>query len=384
MQTLPVTHDLGLDDLLDDIPPGLFGLQFRETCQRLDRFIGALLAETATELALPSSIGPDLGALLARRGWIEAGRLPLRCLLEALEEYGMAALDERGWTLAVVPAPRSSAELRAEAEALQPTTRPSFEVMALACRSLPAVLRGELKGEDALFGPATLGLWFDYFSNSNPLYAPSNHLTALAVARVLPASGSILELGGGAGSAAQATLQAATTAGKPPVRYLFTELQPAFLRRGTRTAREAAPAGCEVLAKMVDINRTPRDQGLEGERFDVVHAVNTLHLARELVLTLSWLKALLKPGGSLVLGELVRPQHRPGVHLELPFSLLETYREVALDAELRPRPGFLTVRQWRANLLKAGFASVEVLPREIERCVQRYPGFYGAAITARA
>jgi SAM-dependent methyltransferase len=383
MPTLPMEHHPELDDLLGDIPPELFGQQFREACQRLDRFIGALLVETATALDLPEALPVDLDALLTRRGWSPAGRLALQCLVEALVEFGLASPNEGGWTLRLERSPRSSHELETEAVAIQPTTRPSFEVMALACASLPSVLKGELRGEDALFGPATLGLWFEYFSNSNPLYAPSNHLTALALARAFEARGAVLELGGGAGSAAQAALQATVAMGKPPARYLFTELQPAFLRRGARTAKEAAPPECEVLAKMVDINRKPADQGLGEERFDAVLAVNTLHLASDLVLSLRWLKDLLNPGGCLVLGELVRPEHRPGVHLELPFALLSAYREVALDPVRRPRPGFLTVRQWRANLLDAGFGSVEVLPGEVERCVLRYPGFYGAALTAR-
>lgn len=385
MATLPSSIPPDLADLMDDIPPELFGPEFRQACLRLDRFIGALLVETTIALELPATFPTHLDSLLAERGWVGAGRLPLQCLVETLEEYGLAASANGFWSIAVPGNPRAdSATLRAEAEALHPTTRPSYEVMALACTALPAVLRGELRGEDALFGPTTLGLWFDYFSNGNPLYAPSNHLTALAVSRVLPRGGAVLELGGGAGSAAQAVLQAATASGKGPSSYVFTELQPAFLRRGTRAARDAAPAGCEVVGKMVDINRVGDEQGLAGLRFDLVHAVNTLHLARRLVPSLEWLRQLLKPGGCLVLGELVRPPQRPGVHLELPFSLLEGYREVSLDGDARPRPGFLTVAQWRANLARAGFGSVEVLPRKVERCVERYPGFYAAAITARA
>ncbi len=383
MTTLPVEQHPPLDDLLEDIPAGLFGAEFRQTCQRLDRFIGALLVETVAELALPPSVDESLDELFAARGWVAGGRLPFRCLLEALEEFGMAGLQDGRWTLAVGrPAGPGSREIRAEAEALQPKARPSFEVMSLACASLPAVLRGELKGEDALFGPATLGLWFDYFANSNPLYAPSNNLTALAVARALPERARILELGGGAGSAAEATLRAAAAAGRPPAHYTFTELQPAFLRRGMRTVREVLPDGCELAGMAVDINRAPAAQGLAGASFDVVHAVNTLHLATDMTRTLSWLRELLRPGGKVVLGELVRPEGRPGVHLELPFSLLQGYREVDLDPEVRPRPGFLTVRQWMACIRKAGFRSVEVLPRNVELCQARYPGFYAAAITA--
>ena len=51
----------------------------------------------------------------------------------------------------------------------------------------PAFLRGEKTGEEILFSPARLPLWFDYFSNDNLLYQINNRLGAEAVARALPA-----------------------------------------------------------------------------------------------------------------------------------------------------------------------------------------------------
>ncbi len=119
-------------------------------------------------------------------------------------------------------------------------------MLALCAAALPAVLRGELRGQDALFGPTTLGLWFDYFSNSNPHYALNNVIAGAAVARAARPGARILEVGGGGGSAAEAALAALTQAGKPPSAYVFTELQPAFLRRGARAVQRALPAGCEV------------------------------------------------------------------------------------------------------------------------------------------
>jgi hypothetical protein len=381
MQTLPLAVHPDLADLITDLPPGIFGAAFQDACQRLDRFVGALLAETAAELGLPEKLPADLGSYLDRRGWSHETELCLRCLLEAMEEFAMASRSAAGWQLSVKAPAVPSGDHRAAAEALLPTAWPSFEVLALTCRALPDVLAGKVRGEDVLFGPATLTLWFDYFSNDNPLYGPSNHLAAQGVASVLRPGGTILEAGGGAGSAALAVLQALSAVGTVPSRYTFTELQPAFLRRGTRNVKAAAPAGCEVVSRSFDINLDAGAQGLGGQ-YDAVFAVNTAHLAQELVPTLLRLRSLVAPGGNLVIGELVRPGGRPGVHLELPFTLLEAYRNVRVGDGVRTRPGFLTLDQWRAALLQAGFAAVSVLPAQIERCVERYPGFYGGAITA--
>jgi SAM-dependent methyltransferase len=265
-----------------------------------------------------------------------------------------------------------------------PGAAPSYRVFGLCASGLQEVLRGERHGEELLFNPSTLGLWFEYFSNENVLYGISNRLTALAVERAVDPGARILEVGGGGGSAAQAILQTLAAVDKPPARYLFTELHPAFLRRGTRTAQAAAPPGCEVTAQRYDINLAPDEQGLAGQRVDLVVGVNTLHLATDPVGALARLRGLLAPDGALVLGELIRPEPEGPVHIELPFTLLEAYRGAPLSEGSRPRPGFIALDGWRLALERAGFTDVAVLPRNIAGCVADYPGFYSGALIARA
>ena len=69
------------------------------------------------------------------------------------------------------------------------------------------------------------------------------------------------------------------------------------------------------------------------------------------------------PGGWLVVGEGVRPLATEPVSAELPFQLLGGFHDVALDAETRPGPGFLTAEAWDGALRRAGFASVEIRAR---------------------
>ena len=384
MLRLPMTIPPSLEALAPEIPAGVLDESFRAASERLDRYIGALIQEMAAALELASGEQPDPDRLVAERGWNVGGKLAVRWLVETLELYGLTERTSGGWRLVPGPATAPPAVLRAEAERLVPAAAPAYEVLALCAAALPAVLRGELRGQDALFGPATLGLWFDYFSNSNPHYALNNIIAAGAVARAAGPGARVLEVGGGGGSAAEAALAALVRSGKPPSTYVFTELQPAFLRRGTRTVQRALPQGCELRSLRLDINLDPGAQGLAGARFDVVFGVNTLHLAHDLAETLANLRALLAPGGALIVGELLRPTPTAPVHLELPFTLLEEYGRVPLVEGIRERPGFISPGGWTRAFDAAGFGEIAVIPAQIERCSTIYPGFYCGAVSARA
>lgn len=379
---LPEVIPPELDGMTPDIPAGIFDATFRHTCERLDRFVDALAAELAASLGLGPGLVPAVADLMAARGWSGHGALAVEWLLETLALFGRARRRDAGWQVDDLTVAVASSALREAAVSARPATEPSYRVLELSAGALPAVLAGEVRGEDALFGPATLGLWFEYFSNDNPLYAPTNSLAAVALERRLAPGASILELGGGGGSAAQAALERLVRAGKPPARYVFTELQPAFLRRGARAIRAALPAGCELDARRFDINADPGEQDLGDERFDAVFAVNTLHLARDLTRTLRSLAALLAPGGALVIGELMRPTPLGAVHLELPFTLFDAFHQVILNPDVRPRPGFLAASGWRHALAAAGLGRVSLLPANLARCAALYPGFYCGVLTA--
>jgi len=382
--TLPMRIPPRLDELVPDVPASVFNEKFKQASERLDRFIGALSVELAAGLGLGAGDLPSAERIAKQRGWKSGGALPLQWLFETLELYGQAERRGDGWRLKGGSPPVPSGQLRAEAERAVPAARPAYEVFALSADALPAILKGELRGEDALFGPAAMGLWFDYFSNSNPHYAPNNQVTALAVERSVGSGARLLEVGGGGGSAALAVLDAMAQAHKTPSRYVFTELQPAFLRRGIRAIQQVVPTGCDLRSLRYDIDGDPEAQNVEAGQFDALFGVNTLHLARDVVATLGKLRTLLRPGGFLVIGELLRPTPTATVHLELPFTLLTTYSQAPLEEGIRVRPGFMSVRGWRRALDASGFGEISILPAEIERCAEIYPGFYCGAITARA
>ena len=378
----PLSLDM-FGTLLDDLPADVFDAEFPPACEQLDRFIGALAGELVLALSLPRGEEITIDSLMLERGWVAGSETTLRWLFSTLELFGYASRRGDAWVVAARNSSPPSAQLRSTALATNPAVEPAYEVLALAAAALPDVLRGTVRGEDALFGPRTMGVWFSYFSNRNPLYAPSNRVTAAAAARAACPSPRVLELGGGGGSAAEEVARRLIAAGKTPWLYHFSELQPAFLRRGARAAQAALPPETAFKAFRYDINEPPSAQGVEPRQYDLIVAVNTVHLARDLTVTLTMLRSLLAEGGAVVLGELIRPASTGTVHLELPFTLLASFRETAA-ASFATRPaGFLPETMWRDALHAAGFRRIDMLPNNLGACVELYPGFYAAAFTAR-
>jgi L-histidine Nalpha-methyltransferase len=183
----------------------------------------------------------------------------------------------------------------------------------------------------------------------------------------------VLELGGGLGSGALAVLERLSASGRldDVQAYRFTELVPAFLRRGERVLRDRVPNAAFLSAASLDMDRPFADQGVAPASVSVVYAVNTLHVARDLAFTLGEIRAALQPRGRLVLSECIRPRAGQTIYPEFIFNLMQTFRA----------RGFLTPEQWTDALTAARFSDVTFLP-DVARIRDVFPGFYAAAIGA--
>ena len=205
------------------------------------------------------------------------------------------------------------------------------------------------------------------------------------MARALPATrpAVIVEIGGGSGSAALAVGERlARDARLARVgQYVFTEIVPTFLRRAERTLRARFPELPAEFSRL-DMDRDFAEQGIAPESADVVYAVNTVHIARDLGATLARIRATLKPGGVAVFSECVRPFAGQPIYVEFVFNFLENFTGVATDAETRPNHGFLTPENWRRAFRAAGFEKPEILP-DVEELAKHYEAFFVAAVSAR-
>ena len=305
--------------------------------------------------------------------------LTARGLLEELSDGAAFRYRSLGPFPTLDPAPVSEEQKR-----LDESWMPAYTLAETVARDYPAFLRGEVTGEEVLFSPRRLRLWIDYFSNDNGLYAVNNHVGALAVEQWLPRSGGvILELGGGLGSGALALLERLEAADRLSAiaEYRFTELVPAFLRRGEQALRTRHPGLSRVTFTSLDMNRPFGEQGVAPGSVSVVYAVNTLHVAHDLDFTLGEVLGALEAGGRLIVSECVRPQARQPIESEFVFNLTETFRSPRLHPLYRQSGGFLTPGQWKGAMEAAGFADIRFLP-DIVRVQDHAPRFIAAAIGA--
>jgi SAM-dependent methyltransferase len=366
-----------------------FTATFIRSAGLCDEFVHRLVFGIFRESGLAAAVAASPGTVheLVGRAGLEPRRahapvdwmLRRLCDRGVLERVGEASFRLRAGVPELDPAP-----VREEQERQDPSWRPTYVLAETVAKDYPAFLRGERNGEDVLFSPARLRLWVDFFSNANGLYVVNNLVGAGAVEEWHPpAPLSILELGGGLGSGAVALLDNLKRTGRWEEigEYRFTELVPAFLRRGQNTLQTRFPDASFLKFGALDMNQPFEKQGVLAGSASLAYAVNTLHVARDLDFTLREIFATLAPGGRLIVSECVHTAPAQAVYVEFVFLLMETFRSPVLHPTHRPNGGFLTPEQWRGGMEAAGFVDVGVLP-DSAGLRARFPDFIVAAIGA--
>jgi SAM-dependent methyltransferase len=357
-------------------------------------FVYRLVLQVVRETGLEETLRePATADEIAARATLASAQalVPLDWMLRFLAARGAldTVTDERDprYRSRGSPPALDSAVVREEQAGHDPSWMPAYVLAETVARDYPAFLRGEVRGDDVLFSPRRLRLWVDYFSNDHGLYAVNNRVGAVAVEQWLPPTGGvILELGGGLGSGALALLERLEAAGRRGAitAYRFTEVVPAFLRRGEHALRARYPDLPGLACAPLDMNRPFVAQGVAAQSVSVVYGVNTVHVAHDLEFTLREALQALKPGGRLVVAECLRPRPRQPVEAEFIFNLAENFRAPRLHPLYRPNGGFLTPEQWQAAMEAAGFVDVGFVP-DVVRIRERVPDFsVGAVVAARS
>lgn len=391
---VPPPRDPAVDELLGEIPRELFSDRLYEACELVERYVSDWAVAIAAGLGLEAELanGATVAAILRARGLPQEESPALAWLLARLAEAGhltkepTLSTDGRPSYRLARPLPEPElAALRAHGLALEPAIAPTFAILDAAGDAFPRVLEGALTGEQALFTSARMPLWTEYFHNANPIYALNNRLAAIAAANRLPTEGPlrILEIGAGAGSAAEALVAELAERGRLAeiAEYRLTEPNPMLRRRALRALTARFP-GIPVVDGAYDIDQAPESQGLPLATFDLIFAVNVLHIARDLRASLEWLHTLLVPGGWLVGGECQRLLPEQTIPVELIFEQLASFTDVRLDPEVRPRHGFLSPEQWAGAFDATGFGELAQVP-ELTRIRDLYPRFFSGALCAR-
>src|SRR6266700_4644936 len=373
---------------LKGYPPSVFSEPLYQSIELMERYSIDLAIDLLSRLAVTDQLGEWRSAnelchvLSFRPGFSFA----LAWILERLVETGCVEAgangNSRSYHLRRSPWQPELERLRAVGLSIDPANAASLDLLDHAASLYPAVASGEQSGDHSLFGPQGIPLWLKYFHNDNLTYAVNNWVSAILAADRLSARPRlrILELGAGAGSASETLLRWFDQCGLLPQieRYVITEPNAFFRRRAQRDLTKQYP-DLPLEWAALDLNLPWDTQGVDRGEFDLVYAVNVLHVSKNLLFGLNQARSTLTGDGWLVIGECLRPYVNQPIYPELMFQILESFTEVQTDPEIRPNPGFLTAGHWRRAFTRAGFERTEVAP-DIDSIREIYPHFFTGAI----
>ena len=382
------SSDPRLAECLKEFPPEIFSERLYQSIELMERYSIELAVDLLGQLDLTEHLGTwrsahDLCGILNLQPRF---RLPLEWLLARLVETGCVEVQRdngtRSYRLRKTPWQPNLKSLRELGLNIDPANAATLDLLDYAANAYPAVATGGQGGDHNLFGPQGIPLWLNYFNNDNLTYAVNNWVGAAAVADRLCSRPSlrVLEIGAGTGSATEILLRLLGERELLPrlERYVVTEPN-AYFRRCSQ--RKLAPQHPNLPLEWttLDLDLPWSAQGIAPEEFDLVYAVNVMHISKNLLFSLNEARSALAAGGWLIIGECVRPYNNQPIYPEFMFQILDSFSNVETDPEFRPNPGFLTAEQWRRAFLRAGFTRTEIAP-EIERIRDIYPHFFTGAI----
>jgi malonyl CoA-acyl carrier protein transacylase/acyl carrier protein len=324
--------------------------------EEIDRLCRDYIVEALCTLGCALRIGDvfSTDALRGRLGVLDRhGRLFAR-LMMILAEDGILESDGKAWRVARVPEER----LRIVTAEL-PQFATELAVLEPCGARLAEVLRGECDPMQLLFPGGSLDAVTELYSEPRPVRVFNGLIERCieAVVGNLPPDRhlGVLEVGGGTGGTTARILRHF-----PPerTRYRFTDVSRQFLDR----ARARFKDHDFIDYALFDLDNPGLDNpaadmaGLEGGA-DIVIAANVVHATRDLRRSLGTLRRCLRPGGLLVLLEVVRPQ-RLG---DLTVGLTDGWWAFE-DHDIRPDYALVTGETWTRILDQTGFVGALAAP----------------------
>jgi len=377
-----------LVDWLEQLPPAVFSQQLYQSIELMERYSIELAVDLARRLKVINRLTKwrstdELCRLLAFQPRFT---LALRWILERLVESGCVEVHTnrniRFYRLCHEPWEADLEALHALGLTIDPTNAATLDLLNHAASVYPDVANNRASSDQSLLGPQGVSLWLNYFHNDNLTYAVNNWVGAALAADRVPNQRSfrILEIGAGTGSATEILLQLlAERAALPRLEcYVVTEPNAYFRRFGQRKLAARYPDLALEWAAL-DLDLPWKSQGITSGDFDLVYAVNVMHISKDLLFSLNEARSVLAPDGWLVIGECMRPYDNQPMYPELIFQILDSFTNVQIDPDYRPNPGFLTAEQWRRAFSRAGFKKTEVVP-DLDRIREIYLHFFTGAI----
>jgi SAM-dependent methyltransferase len=380
--------DPRLADCLREFPSAIFSERLYQSIELMERYSIELAVILLGQLNLTQELGGwrSVDELCRARCFQPRFRLALQWILARLVETGCLEVEVNGecrvYRLGKLPWEPDLRYLRELGLNIDRGNAATFDLLDFAASLYPAIATGQQNGDQNLFGPQGVPFWLNYFHNDNLTYAVNNWVGAAAAADRLASKPrlQILEVGAGTGSATEILLQMLDERGLLPrlERYLITEPN-AYFRRYSQRKLGAQYPNLPLEWAPLDLNLPWNNQEIASEEFDLVHAVNVMHISKNLLFSLNEARSALAVDGWFVIGECLRPFENQPIYPELMFQMLDSFSNVETDPEFRPNPGFLTAEHWRRAFSRAGLKHPGVAP-DVERIRQIYPHFFTGAI----
>ena len=380
--------DPRLAECLKEFPPAIFSERLYQSIELMERYSIELAVDLLGQFNLAEELSAWRSAdeLCGLLGFQSRFRVALQWILARLLETGCieAQSDRRTrfYRLGKTPWKLDLKYVRALGLNIDPANAATLDLLDYAASAYPAVATDRQSSDQNLFGPQGIPLWLKYFNNDNLTYAVNNWVGAVAAADRLSSQPTlrVLEIGAGTGSATEILLTLLGERGVLPRlnRYVITEPN-AYFRRCNQRKLAAQYPNLPLEWTTIDLDLPWSEQGIALGEFDLVYAVNVMHISKNLLFSLNEARLALAAEGWLVIGECLRPYDNQPMYPELMFQILDSFTDVETDPEIRPNPGFLTAEQWRRAFSRAGFPRTEIAP-DVERIREIYPHFFTGAI----
>ncbi|MDX2205388.1 MAG: beta-ketoacyl synthase N-terminal-like domain-containing protein [Hyphomicrobiaceae bacterium] len=338
-------------------PVDLAAATYPEKWASLERLTTAHAIATLREAGLFGRAGEERGLddVLGEAGIDGRYARLVRRWLDRIAAAGHLAPTATGW---VAPGPLPDPGLEAawqEAERRLADNQPLLAYIRHCGSLLARVLRGQESPLETLFPGGAFELAEGLYERS----ATMRYINALAAAGLQTLAAAtppgrtlrILEIGAGTGGTTSSLLPVLPASG---TQYLFSDVSDLFLERA-RTRFAAFPF---VRTGRLDIDHDIAAQGFAPASFDVIVAANAVHASADLGAALQRLRALLAPGGVLLLVE----STTHFAWFDMTTGLIEGWQH--FTDGLRGDDPLLPAHQWQAVLREAGFAEAEAWPRD--------------------
>ncbi|RIK32670.1 MAG: polyketide synthase [Anaerolineae bacterium] len=322
----------------------------------LDRLAVAYIVHALRELGFFTKSGDSFSAeaILAQAAINPVYLGLMKRWLNVLSESGLLVRNDSDVYVAQQPLPESdSHRLLQEAQALYKDERYLPDYLERCGQALVNILKGADSPLDTLF-PGGSYETADYLYHNSSIARYFNGIArAIVGAGVVGQTTSgplrILEVGAGTGGTTAALLPIL-----PAERtvYAFTDLSEYFFKQAEEKFKEYAFLQFGIL----DMEKSPEEQGYDKHSFHLVVGANIFHATRNLDEALQHARSLLAPGGMLLLYETTEQQ----TWFETSISLIEGWSRFE-DKWRRDIP-LLSTEQWHEALLANGFVAVVSWP----------------------